>query len=87
MRILKASYITTELIFVAKIPYFVFLSLKDNSSYPIETHFLGETKLQAPMTKLINSHLAFSFFLFPFLYDNRTAIRCNPTTQLQNNNN
>ena len=65
IRILKASYIAIEQLFVAKIPYFIFLSLKDSSSYPLGSHFLGITILQVAMTKL-----------FHFLYDNLTAIRC-----------
>ena len=32
--------------------------------------------VQAAMTKLINSYLAFFFFLFAFSYENCTAIRC-----------
>ena len=76
MAILIALYIATEQIFVAKIKYFIFLSLKDNSSYPLGSNFLGRTTLQAAMTKLINFFLAFSFFIFPFLYDDLTVIRC-----------
>ena len=44
--------------------------------YPVGSNFLGRTILQAAITKLINSYLASTFFLFPFLYDNLAAIRC-----------
>ena len=58
--------------FVAKIPYFIFSKLKNNSGYPLGSHFLGRRILQAAMAKLINSYLALSFF--PFSFFNMTTL-------------
>ena len=55
IRIIKASYNAIEQIFVAK--FYIFLSQGDYSGYPLGSHFLGRTILQAAMTPTIGRPL------------------------------